>query len=94
MRDTGARQSYLRSPARSPGHGPSDEAEAPVKAAEKANFGLSGALAKDKVTGSTFNGIELKWSEPADARAPSTKWRLYVFKGTNICLCSGCVFRE
>lgn len=47
---------------------------------EKPNFGLSGALAKDTTTGNVYKGIVLKWSEPADARAPSLRWRLYVFK--------------
>ena len=47
---------------------------------ELANFGVSGALAKDESTGNIYNGVQLKFSEPADARTPSTKWRLYVFK--------------
>lgn len=40
---------------------------------EKANFGLSGALAQEQVG-------ELKFREPPEARAPNTQWRLYVFK--------------
>jgi smad nuclear-interacting protein 1 len=51
---------------------------------QAANFGLSGALAKDVGTGNLYKGILLKWSEPADARAPTKKWRLYVFKGDQV----------
>ena len=40
---------------------------------EKANFGLSGALAQEQVG-------DLKFREPPEARAPNTQWRLYVFK--------------
>ena len=47
---------------------------------EKANFGLSGILAEDKKTGNTFNGVQLKWSEPPEARMPTRRWRFYVFK--------------
>jgi len=47
---------------------------------EKANFGVSGALAKDEETGRLYNGVMLKFSEPAEARTPMTKWRLYVFR--------------
>ena len=49
---------------------------------EKANFGLSGALSKDKVTGNIFNGVQMKWSEPLEAATPpaNIQWRLYVFK--------------
>jgi smad nuclear-interacting protein 1 len=46
-----------------------------------ANFGLSGALAKDEHAGNTYKGVVLKFSEPPEARAPNTQWRLYVFKG-------------
>nr|CCA18902.1 conserved unknown protein putative [Albugo laibachii Nc14] len=48
---------------------------------EKPNFGLSGALAKDRVTGNTVNGVVMKWSEPINAGIPQCRWRLYVFKG-------------
>jgi smad nuclear-interacting protein 1 len=51
---------------------------------EKANFGLSGALAKDEVTGNVYNGVILKWTEPLDAKAPSRGWRMYVFKGDEV----------
>mmetsp|Transcript_1458 Transcript_1458/g.2395 ORF Transcript_1458/g.2395 Transcript_1458/m.2395 type:complete len:234 (+) Transcript_1458:155-856(+) len=47
---------------------------------EKANFGLTGALAKDESTGNIVNGVVLKWSEPLDAAKPDRQWRLYVFK--------------
>jgi hypothetical protein len=47
---------------------------------EKANFGLSGALMEDEKTGNVYKGIQLKWSEPADAAAPSRRWQLHVFK--------------
>jgi smad nuclear-interacting protein 1 len=44
---------------------------------ERANFGLSGALARDA-------GVESKkWVPPSDARVPDRKWRLYVFKGAS-----------
>ena len=28
-----------------------------------------------------FRGVMLKFSEPDDARTPTHRWRLYVFKG-------------
>lgn len=48
---------------------------------QKPNFGLSGALAKDETKGNMYKGVVLKFSEPPEARAPNTQWRLYVFKG-------------
>ena len=57
-----------------------EEEEIPPEDRKKANFGLSGALAKDEVAGNTYKGIVLKFSEPPEARAPNTQWRLYVFK--------------
>jgi smad nuclear-interacting protein 1 len=54
--------------------------EVPEAEKVKANFGLSGALAKDERTGNMFNGILLKWSEPLDAAPPTSRWRLFVFK--------------
>lgn len=51
---------------------------------EKANFGLSGALAKDAATGNISNGVVLKFSEPLDACVPNIYWRLYVFKNDDI----------
>jgi hypothetical protein len=45
---------------------------------EERNFGLSGLLAKET---RTFEGVELKFIEPAEARMPTLRWRLYEFKG-------------
>ena len=50
----------------------------------KADFGLSGALAKDEKTGNIVNGVVLKFTEPTDAAKPSQLWRFYVFKGDEI----------
>ncbi len=57
-----------------------NEEEEPVVEKQKANFGLSGALANDEKTGNVINGVTLKFSEPPEARIPNTRWRLYVFK--------------
>ncbi|KAF9577859.1 hypothetical protein BGW38_006665 [Lunasporangiospora selenospora] len=51
----------------------------PEEEKEKPNFGLSGALAAE--TNKSANGTLLKYNEPAEARKPSQRWRLYVFKG-------------
>lgn len=48
------------------------------------DFGLSGALAKDSVTGNSLNGHVLKFTEPEDASKPKDRWRLYVFKGDDL----------
>jgi len=50
----------------------------------KADFGLSGALAKDEKTGNIVNGVVLKFTEPIDAAIPKQLWRFYVFKGEEI----------
>jgi smad nuclear-interacting protein 1 len=50
----------------------------------KANFGLTGALAKDTVTGNVYNGVLLKWSEPLDAARPNKLWKMYVYKDDKI----------
>ncbi|RKP11105.1 SMAD/FHA domain-containing protein [Thamnocephalis sphaerospora] len=50
------------------------EEEAPK---EKPNFGLSGKLAADT---NMHNGVVVKYSEPSEARKPTARWRLYVFK--------------
>lgn len=50
------------------------------KPKEKANFGLSGALTEDEKGGNVYKGVVMKFKEPLEARAPMTKWRLYVFK--------------
>mmetsp|Transcript_38887 Transcript_38887/g.93102 ORF Transcript_38887/g.93102 Transcript_38887/m.93102 type:complete len:306 (-) Transcript_38887:4703-5620(-) len=60
------------------GEEPESPAENPRK--QKADFGLSGALANDARTGNVFNGVTLKFQEPAEARVPNTRWRLYVFR--------------
>lgn len=57
-----------------------EEAEIPPEDQQKANFGLSGALAKDEHAGNMYKGVVLKFSEPPEARAPNTQWRFYVFK--------------
>jgi smad nuclear-interacting protein 1 len=57
-----------------------EESNEPPVIVEKPNFGLSGALAKDKATGNVQNGVVMKWSEPAEARVPQRRFRLYVFK--------------
>ncbi|KAG2209080.1 hypothetical protein INT46_003655 [Mucor plumbeus] len=51
--------------------------EEPIEKVEP-NFGLSGKLAAET---NTVKGVELKYNEPPEAAKPSTKWRLYVFKG-------------
>ncbi|XP_050536218.1 smad nuclear-interacting protein 1 isoform X2 [Daktulosphaira vitifoliae] len=45
---------------------------------EEPNFGTTGKLAEDT---NTFNGVVIKYSEPAEARKPKRRWRLYPFKG-------------
>jgi smad nuclear-interacting protein 1 len=44
---------------------------------EKPDFAPSGLLAAEA---NTFNGVVVKYNEPAEAKIPKTKWRLYVFK--------------
>jgi len=57
----------------------------PGEAKEKANFGLSGTLNKDSKTGKLYNGVVMKWSEPADAATPTGPgWRIYVFKNDDL----------
>lgn len=63
---------------------PVPEGEEKPVVVEKANFGLSGALAKDVTTGNVYNGVVLKWSEPLDAASPDKNWRLFVFKGDEV----------
>jgi smad nuclear-interacting protein 1 len=43
------------------------------------DFKPSGAL--EKAARTTEKGVELKYAEPAEARKPPTRWRLYPFKG-------------
>jgi smad nuclear-interacting protein 1 len=59
-------------------------ADVPEEEKDKPNFGLSGALAKDEVTGNIYNGVLLKWTEPLDAAPPPKGWRIYVFKGDQV----------
>ncbi|KAK1936575.1 Smad nuclear-interacting protein 1 [Phytophthora citrophthora] len=56
-----------------------EKEEEPVEV-EKPNFGLTGALAKDQTTGNMQNGVVMKFSEPPEAREPTKRYRLYVFK--------------
>jgi len=51
---------------------------------QKANFGLSGALAEDEATGNMKNGVVMKFCEPLDGASPDKLWRFYVFKGEDI----------
>ncbi len=59
---------------------PNEEEEEKPPPEFKPNFGLSGALAKDTETGNVYKGVQLKFKEPPEARAPNTQWRFYVFK--------------
>ena len=54
-----------------------------TKPSHKPNFGLSGALSKD-TGGNVYKGVQLKFQEPPEARAPNTQWRFYVFKGKEL----------
>jgi len=50
----------------------------PAGKKEEPNFETTGKLAEDT---NTFNGVVIKYSEPAEARKPKRRWRLYPFKG-------------
>ncbi|KAJ3404709.1 Smad nuclear-interacting protein 1, partial [Chytridiales sp. JEL 0842] len=52
--------------------------EPPPVPKELPNYSQSGALAAEK---NSFRGVVLKYSEPPEARKPTAKYRLYVFKG-------------
>ncbi|XP_050481381.1 smad nuclear interacting protein 1-like [Bombus huntii] len=54
------------------------EAKPKLEEKDKPNFELSGKLTEDT---NTVNGVIIKYSEPADARKPKRRWRLYPFKG-------------
>lgn len=56
-----------------PGLGSEEEEKKPL-VVDKANFGLTGALAKDAQTGNVYKGVVLKWTEPDDARKPERGW--------------------
>ncbi|GAV68611.1 FHA domain-containing protein [Cephalotus follicularis] len=67
-----------------------DDSVARMKAAEEAleakekqkpSFELSGKLAAET---NRVRGVTLLFSEPADARKPDMRWRLYVFKGGEV----------
>ncbi|MED6277222.1 hypothetical protein CHARACLAT_011068 [Characodon lateralis] len=57
--------------------GGSDDSRAPPAEKEKPSFELSGALTEDT---NTFRGVVIKYNEPAEARIPKRRWRLYPFK--------------
>ncbi|GBM68367.1 Smad nuclear interacting protein 1 [Araneus ventricosus] len=60
----------------------SAETKKPEKPKEKPNFATSGKLAEDT---NMYNGVVIKYNEPAEARKPKKRWRLYPFKGdTNL----------
>lgn len=42
------------------------------------NYNLSGKLTEYS---NTYKGVVIKYNEPAEARKPRTRWRLYPFKG-------------
>ena len=50
----------------------------PTAPKEVANYGMSGKLAAET---NTYRGVVLKFSEPPEARIPTTRWKLYIFKG-------------
>ncbi|KAJ3037977.1 Smad nuclear-interacting protein 1 [Rhizophlyctis rosea] len=50
----------------------------PEQPKEMPNYQQSGALAAEQ---NTYNGVVLKYSEPPEARKPTKKYRLYVYKG-------------
>ena len=52
------------------------EAE-PIKEKIKPDFNVSGKLAEET---NLVNGVLLKYTEPAEARKPKLRWRLYPFK--------------
>lgn len=49
----------------------------------EANFALSGKLAEES---NTVNGVVLLHVEPPEARRPSVRWRLYIFKSGALAL--------
>mmetsp|Transcript_64686 Transcript_64686/g.169385 ORF Transcript_64686/g.169385 Transcript_64686/m.169385 type:complete len:297 (-) Transcript_64686:173-1063(-) len=56
------------------GYGAAEGEDAEPK--EEPNFEASGLLAMED---NSKNGIPLKFTQPAEARLPATKWRLYIF---------------
>ncbi|CAN1342784.1 FHA domain-containing protein DDL [Linum perenne] len=71
------------------GRNDEDDSVAKMKAAEEAleakkqkpSFELSGKLAEET---NRFRGITLLFNEPPEARKPTIRWRLYVFKGGEV----------
>lgn len=60
---------------------PEEQAAAAASAVQKEapNYERSGLLAAEA---NMLNGVVLKVAEPAEAKAPATRWRLYVFDGS------------
>ncbi|CAI8015819.1 Smad nuclear-interacting protein 1 [Geodia barretti] len=48
---------------------------------EEPSFALSGKLTAET---NTYRGVVIKYSEPGEARQPTTRWRLYQFKGDEV----------
>jgi len=61
-----------------PEHEDETEEVKPKIKKEKPDYNPSGKL---NTNHQIVNGIPLKWAEPSEARQPTKKWRLYVFKG-------------
>ncbi|KAJ0986114.1 hypothetical protein J5N97_004470 [Dioscorea zingiberensis] len=58
-----------------------DALNAKDKVQQKPSFELSGKLAEET---NRVRGVTLLFTEPADARKPEVRWRLYVFKGGEV----------
>ena len=69
-----AAEQWGKQAAPEPQEGQEGQAKAPE---QEPNFGLSGALAKET---NTLRGVELLHTEPPEARKPTLRWRLYIFK--------------
>lgn len=68
------RKEHVPRPDRMPGQ----QDRKKVEEKQKPNMQQSGRLAEDT---NKFNGVLVKYNEPADAKQPKRKWRLYPFKG-------------
>ena len=62
------------------GHNSNSNAANEALVKEKPNMELSGKLTEHS---NTYNGIVVKYNEPAEARKPKRRWRLYPFKGVD-----------
>lgn len=62
---------------RNPSPNKNVEEKSPTPPEIRPNFELTGALARDT---NTVNGVVVKYNEPAEAKKPLKKWRLYPFK--------------